>query len=294
MRGAANEREHSMAKVALLTLHGMGEAREDYSDDLIAGLTKRLQARIKDVVVRSVHYRKPLQANENAVWRRVKAHNGVHYDDLRKFLLFGFADAAGLESRKEIPGSAYEDAQIEIARAMLKACDVLGGDGPVVVISQSLGCQVFSCYLYDAWKHAKGETPGIWADIDRFGKAIAGRDLTSREKSFLAGATVRRWITTGCNIPIFVAAHKQMKVKPIEAPTQDFRWLNLYDPDDVLGWPLQPLSEGYRTLVEDRAINSGRGAVDWILKSWNPMSHTAYWRDEQVLGPLEAMLREFL
>lgn len=283
-----------MAKVALLTLHGMGEIHENYADGLVAGLTERLRSRIADVAIRPVYYQKPLQDSENAVWQRVRQHNRVHYDDLRKFLLFGFADAAGLENRKEVPGSAYEDAQIEIARAMLKACDILRGEGPVVVISQSLGCQVFSCYLYDARKRAKGETPGIWSDIDRFGNAIAGRKLTSREKEFLAGSTVRRWVTTGCTIPIFVAAHKQMNIKPIEAPTPDFRWLNLYDPDDVLGWPLQPLSDGYRALVEDRAINSGRGAVDWILKSWNPMSHTAYWRDDDVLGPLEKMLREFL
>ena len=60
-------------------------------------------------------------------------------------------------------------------------------------------------------------------------------------------------VTTGCNIPIFVAAHKEMHLIPIAPPTQLFKWINFYDPDDVLGCPLQPLSNGYRALVEQAA-----------------------------------------
>ena len=85
-----------------------------------------------------------------------------------------------------------------------------------------------------------------------------------------------------------------MHIKPIAAPTPFFHWLNVYDPDDVLGWPLQPLSAGYETLVEDRAINAGQGAVNWMLKSWNPLSHGAYWQDEAVLAPLAGMIRRMI
>lgn len=28
--------------------------------------------------------------------------------------------------------------------------------------------------------------------------------------------------------------------------------------------------------MEDRAINAGQGAIGWIMKSWNPLAHTAY------------------
>lgn len=47
-------------------------------------------------------------------------------------------------------------------------------------------------------------------------------------------------------------------------------------------------------MVEDRAINAGQGAVDWILKSWNPLSHTTYWDDDNVVKPLADMLRSLL
>ena len=41
-------------------------------------------------------------------------------------------------------------------------------------------------------------------------------------------------------------------------------------------------------------MNAGHGAMNWILKSWNPLSHSAYWEDGNVLDPLVEMLREFL
>jgi hypothetical protein len=123
---------------------------------------------------------------------------------------------------------------------------------------------------------------------------LRGRALTESEKNFLACGTALGWITTGCNIPIFVAAHKEMTIIPIAAPRPSFKWLNIYDPDDALGWPLRPLSEGYRVLVEDRAINAGHGVIDWIVKSWNPLSHSSYWQDDQVIGELASMLTQLM
>jgi hypothetical protein len=72
----------------------------------------------------------------------------VRYDHLRRFLLFGFADAAGLEHRKEDPGPVYELAQIEIARTLLELCDANGAGMPLIPLAHSLGCKVLSSYSY--------------------------------------------------------------------------------------------------------------------------------------------------
>ena len=82
-----------------------------------------------------------------------------------------------------------------------------------------------------------------------------------------------------------------MHIKPIARPTPGFEWINVYDPDDALGWPLQPLSPDYAALVQDRVINAGQGMVNWILKRWNPASHSAYWADGQLLGVLGEILK---
>ena len=291
-----------MPQVALITVHGMGETPRDYAAGVFGQMRTRLGPALRErAAFYSVYYQDILQRNEQTVWERVDAESKVHYDQLRKFMLFGFADAAGLENRKEDPGSVYELAQGQIARALLAAsaanpADPINAGMPVVFLAHSLGCQVLSSYIYDAQKALGGGRveAGIWRDIDAWSRPALGRLLTDRERHYLAGGTCASLVTTGCNIPIFVAAHKEMHIKPIAPPTPMFHWLNLYDPDDVLGWPLQPLSEGYRELVEDRAINAGQGAVGWMLKSWNPLSHNGYWQDREVLEPLAGMLRRMV
>jgi hypothetical protein len=284
-----------MADVALITVHGMGETPPDYAADLGRRLRARIGPRFTGQVdMRAVYYQDILKPNEREIWRRVEGDSIVRYDQLRKFLLFGFADAAGLENRKEEAGSVYELAQIEIAKTLLDIYAANGAGTPVILLAHSLGCQVLSSYIYDAQK-ARGGMPveaGVWRDIDHWSRSLQGRALTESERHFLACGTALGWITTGCNIPIFVAAHKEMTIIPIAPPRPNFKWINFYDPDDVLGWPLQPLSEGYRLLVQDRAINAGHGVINWLVKSWNPLSHSSYWQDEVVIGELASMLTE--
>jgi len=282
-----------MRQVALVTLHGMGETPIDYATPVFAALHERLAAEQIQawLLCRQVYYQDILKPNQEEVWTRVDAATKLHYDALRRFLLFGFGDAAGLENRKEIDGSVYELAQAAIARQLLDACQY-GPDAAVVFLAHSLGGQVLSSYLYDAQKAAAGGTvvAGIWKDIDAWSLRALGRRLSDGEKRFIGGATCTAMLTTGCNIPIFVAAHKEMDIKPIAPPTAGFEWINIYDPDDALGWPLQPLSPGYAAMVQDRQINAGQGMLRWILESWNPLSHLAYWSDDKVLEPLAGLL----
>jgi hypothetical protein len=281
-----------MPQTALLTIHGMGETPRDYAEKLVEAVAARLGQLAGQVDFRSVYYQDILKPNQETVWARVNDSTRLRYPDLRRFLLFGFGDAAGLENRKEIDGSVYELAQEAIARQLLGVARQ-DPNASVVFLAQSLGCQVLSSYVYDAQKAAAGGRvlAGIWKDIDGWARRALGGPLSESEKRFLAGGTCTAFVTTGCNIPIFVAAHKQMDIKPIARPTGRFEWINLYDPDDALGWPLQPLSPGYAALVDDRAINAGQGVVTWVLKSWNPLSHTAYWNDAQVLDLLAQRLR---
>lgn len=277
-----------MTQVALVTIHGMGEQPPGYADDMKNKLQRQMGAAYGKVDVHSVYYQKLLKPNEQDVWRRMQQSSRMRYDDLRKFILFGFADAAGLENRKELDDSVYEQAQTEIAKALLAVNTSRGPGTPIVFLAHSLGCQVISSFIYDAQKYAAGETvsAGIWRR-GRFADS-----LTEAQRRFLQCRTTLGMITTGCNIPVFVAAHQRMHVIPIRKPNDAFSWLNLYDPDDALGWPLQPLEGGYETLVEDRAINAGQGFIDFMTKSWNPLSHSAYWTDDDVIKPLAALLQQ--
>jgi hypothetical protein len=279
-------------KAAFITIHGMGTTEPNYNKDIVKEIKDRLGTKFDDLHVGKVYYQDILQDNENRVWELVA--NKVKWDGLRKFMLFGFADAAGLENGKEANDSVYSQAQLRIAKELLIARKAMNGDGPVVIIAQSLGTQVVSCYFWDAVISAN--TPnkvkvGIWQDGNNFGKNINnGQDLTNDEINFIRGNSLHTLFTTGCNIPMFVAAHATDKIEPIK-PNNFFKWENYYDKDDVLGWPLSDLSDNYKSTVKDHQINAGGGVIGWLVKSWNPWSHGQYWGDNDVLDPLEEILR---
>ena len=68
------------------------------------------------------------------------------------------------------------------------------------------------------------------------------------------------------------------------------RWLNFFDADDVLGYPLKPVSPDYAAKVtQDIEINVGG-----LFTSWNPVSHVEYWDDDDFLEPVSALIRDVL
>ena len=282
-------------RVALITVHGMGDTPADYADDLFEEVRSRLGKLGGDVHYGAVYYQDILQPHERRVWERMEPK--VDWADLRKFVLFGFADAAGLADSRTEPSGIYVLAQIRIAQALLRAKRATSG-GPVVILAHSLGCQVISNYLWDGQKRPPEAPPpssGIWRDLPRFERDVTGADpLLPQEVAYLRGGALRRLFTTGCNIPIFVAARARKDIVPFPKPHPSFGWDNYYDRDDVLGWPLAELSPEYRAAVKDHPMNAGGGLLGWLTRSWNPLSHNEYWEDDGVLDPLEEALGALL
>lgn len=124
---------------------------------------------------------------------------------------------------------------------------------------------MMSNFIWDA-QHDRGypEGPafGSWSDFERM------RTLTS-------------FTTFGCNIPLFTLSYLQEgDVRACQFPPDSLhpslkrvaKWLNFYDEDDVLGYPLKGLSDSYREAVtEDIRINVGG-----LFGFWNPVSHGGY------------------
>lgn len=273
-----------MAKtLALITLHGMGDTASDYADELFERLRREVGQPTWDRVVhRSIYYQGILQNNQAAIFGRMRAQ--IDWMQLRKFLLYGFSDAGSLEYKKEVLGSPYWRTQKEI-RGQLDQVFAAAGAVPLIVVAQSLGGHVISSYIWDALRQPQASV-GVWHGMPTDG--VAGGSAQDR---FRRMRTLVRLYTTGCNIPLFVAGHPSIEAIP--APHAQFRWFNFFDEDDVLGWPLQPLSPSYDQLVEDVAVNAGSGLVGTLGMSWNPLSHEAYWQDAQVLRHIAASIRQF-
>lgn len=268
-------------KIAFLTIHGMGDTPEDYYKKLRDDQKSRIGANTwnNDIHFFPIYFQKILQDPQNKYYESIKGK--LDSKKLRRFLLYGFSDAGGLEYSRTLKNSAYEKVQKLIFDALGEAFRAVGSaQAPVLFIAQSLGCQVLSNYIWDAMKTSR-PTYGVWQhDHD---------DIDADDLEFRRLSTLRVFVTTGCNIPIFVGGLPRAQRKPIKRPHPDFIWENYYDEDDALGWPLQALSNGYNALVRDIEVNVGG-----FLTSWNPLSHTKYWTDKDVQKPLAEHLKSLL
>lgn len=257
-----------MKDIALITLHGMGKVKPRYFEDLEDGLKKYLGNEWSRVSFQNVQYAPIMQAPQNKLWDDMIStrSNDLDSTKLRKFFLYGFGDAASLEFSAHNDEKIYIAVEKKIQLALKKAFIELGKDKskPVIIIAQSLGCQVISNYLWDAEhdKHIFKKTKG----------------KVTNELEFLRLKSLNNLITTGCNIPLFISGISDRK--SFTKPNKKFKWDNYYDPDDVLGWPLKQLGTSYK-IVNDHDVNVGG-----IFSSWNPASHGKYWSDKDIIRPL--------
>jgi hypothetical protein len=211
----------------------------------------------------------------------------VRWEGLRELMLFGFSDAGSLEHKKELALSPYWQTQRLILERLDELFDEAGGPVPLAIVAQSLGGQVISNYIWDAQQPRA--YAGIWnGDLDDDTIAGTPRDRFRRMRS------LQRLLTTGCNIPIFVAGHAAIEPIDRRLLAAGFRWINQFDPDDVLGWPLAQLSAAYSSLVEDHAVNASGTALAGRIKSLTPYSHTQYWSTPAVLDRIAGALKEML
>ena len=262
-----------MAKrIGILVLHGMGEQPPDFDHDLKAKLLARLGDTVaSDVAWQNVYYQPIMQHNQEEVWKRVAAQQ-PRWMNSRRFFLYGFSDAATYEHSPGATDSVYKQVHEVIREAMDALQTELGDENaPLVIFAHSLGCQVISNYIWDAMAGK-----GIWA----------GRSPSD----FHRFKTLSYMFTAGCNIPLFVSGMEN--IEAINKPNDNFQWLNYYDKDDFLGWPLKPLSTGFENsydaiVTQDIPINAHRSwnPLSW-LASWTPAAHTMYWVADGFINPV--------
>ncbi len=257
-----------------MTLHGMGKTDRDYASQLFQDLREKLGNDQGDVTLKSVFYDGDIQEREDAVFGEMLATVDLNWKGLREFVMYSLADAVAIEARRSSERSPYYKAQFEIAKTLLDSQQSLeSSSSPVIILAHSLGCQVISNYIWDASQPTE-KAAGIWSDPVALQQRLGASD---DQMEFIRLKSLERLMTFGCNIPVFVAALAEKDIVPINKPTVSFRWLNFYDKDDVLGFPLRTLSAGYQDLVEDFQVNVGP-----FPQSLTPFAHMHYWEDRKV------------
>jgi hypothetical protein len=267
-------------KVGVLFVHGMGAVADDFAHDAIQQLREKISGRglnRDDIAWQSVYWAPILSARETQLWIDLSADNDLNWAKLRKFFTNAFGAISSYQSSFQRRDNIYDKIHSTVHSSLQELRGKLHDqDTPLVVIAHSLGSVIMSNYIWDRQK-------GI--DEERFGGT-----------AFERMETLTGLVTMGSNIPLFTLACDpvvSIKFPPVGLPDK-FRkcakWLNLYDSDDVLGWPLKPLSPSYADAVAaDIEVNVGN-----ILTSWNPANHAAYWTDDSVIKPAAYLLASIL
>jgi len=268
-------------QLAVALIHGMGWQSPAFAEPTIAELSDRLEDLEKDpeeVAWQSIYWADILTPRQVEYLDAARAANDLDYVALRKFVVSALGDAAAYQY-VESPSSTYSLIHDRIRHAMheLYAGTLASQPVPLVVLAHSLGAHITSSYIWDTQQQS--ET----------GPAQGSSEFERME--WLAGL-----VTFGANIPLFTFAYDPVvaiRFPGSALPPEDAdraKWLNYYDKDDVLGYPLKQTSPSYdATVTEDLEINVGAFGV-----SGTPLSHGAYWTDNDFTRPVASFLSEFL
>lgn len=133
------------------------------------------------------------------------------------------------------------------------------GNAPLTVIGHSLGSVIGSDYVWDNTRstghsHILGERNLALYNYVSMGSPLALYAL--RNDAYGTPDSIRDSLPS-----------------PIKVLPEHGLWLNLFDPQDAIAFPLEPLRSYATAGVIDRPVRAG----NWFT-SWNLMSHVGYWR----------------
>lgn len=275
-------------KLAVAIIHGIGSQGEKpptSTSDLL--FSKELRDRVRremtpkrydnNIAWREIFWSDVLQMRQQKYLTSIKRR--TRSDKMRSFVLCNLADASAYRKTGDPTDTTYETIHKRVKKTIRDLERDVEANAPLVVLAHSLGGHIMSNYIYDVKK-----------------------DPTLAPTPFQRLKTMGGFVTFGCNIPLFTFAYPPNRIFPIDYPGVDLPedkraspwWLNYYDKDDILGYPLRDIGPNYAKLIAkgelaEKSINAGG-----LLTSWNPLSHNAYWKDDDFYRPVARFLKKFL
>ena len=265
-------------KIAVAVVHGVGSQKETFAKQFAKALKHRFAHEVGGVVpsaedelqIRGVYWAQVLADKENELKRRTEPVGGLHWDELREITIDLGGDAIAYQPGQHGRPGTYVDIHKTFAGTLKHLALDAGPDAPLCVIAHSLGTVIASNYIYDL---QAGLTPP---------EVVAGTTGTALER----GETLCLLYTMGSPIAVWSLRYPDFGI-PIEFPPSNLggpslataEWVNVFDRDDVIAYPLRGLNAKYATAVkEDLQTNVGN-----LFVSWSPLTHTKYWIDRDVI-----------
>jgi hypothetical protein len=270
-----------LTKLAVAVVHGVGSQKADFAKAFASSLKQRFATEIQgmspapadELQVRGVYWANVLADKEAELETRLQAAN-LDWDEARNIMVDLGGDALAYQLSRPLDDgriSTYEAIHITVAGTLRELAVDAGGEAPLCIVAHSLGSVIASNYLWDL------QTAQVPAPVRR----------TMNETPLELGTTLVGLYTMGSPIAIWSLRFPDFGTPitfppPARSPSVTSlpaAWLNLFDPDDVIGYPLKCLNDAYdEAVTEDRAVNVGG-----LATMWNPGSHVRYWKDGEVV-----------
>ena len=265
-------------KLAVIVIHGLGKQDKDFASAFIKDLHASF-SRISGennpearIVVKPVWWASVFAEREEELKQKLMgAPYNLRYKELREFMIHYLADAVAYQPLKGEEQN-YEAVHKTISKQLNQLSTEAGADAPLCVISHSLGSVIASNFFYDL-QYAQRKTE-------------IGNSDTALER----GDTLSLFYSCGTTLPLWSLRYTVFD-KPIQVPSKGFtakypdvpgEWINFYDKDDILGYPLKSIHPEYdKVVTEDRDVNVGT-----LINRWNPLCHNGYLTSSKVITPI--------
>ncbi|MBN1218676.1 MAG: hypothetical protein JXM69_07100 [Anaerolineae bacterium] len=282
-----NEEAVGTNRIAVAVVHGIGKQNPNFADELMAKLTEKFANQLSgkilnphtQLVIEPIHWAPVMQDLEDLLWKRLSRGSVLDFIKLRQFMVEFGADALAYQPLPR-ERAVYEAVHGVVARGFRNLADKVGPNAPLCVIAHSLGTVIASNYLYDLQK-----------GYDFLPESV---QMHHQQTPLEMGETLAFFYTLGSPIALWSLRYSDFG-RPISVPSPHLakyhpdlngEWVNFYDADDVIGFPLRTLNDEYRKVVKkDVEVNVGS-----FLTSWSPLSHLEYWTDDDVLDPIAKIL----
>lgn len=264
-------------KLAIAIIHGIGNTTHEFAVDMISMINQEFDKRLDHLIqhpssylsIQPVHWAKVFADREERLIEEIVVNSGMDFQALRRVIIHYLGDAIAYQP-VETATHNYQRVHDEIGARLNILAETAGSDAPLCVISHSLGSVIASNYFYDLQYKRHSVT-----------------SIVNESSPLEKGDTLSLFYTMGTALPLWSLRYHDFD-RPINIPSKQLdtfypgfkgEWINFYDKDDILGYPLRNVSESYKNVVnEDREVNVGNA-----ITSWNPFCHIDYLKNRDII-----------
>ncbi|WP_223668876.1 hypothetical protein [Kangiella shandongensis] len=273
-----------MKRLVVAIIHGIASEDKHYSTEFKHRVVEhylkgdRKNRMEDDLLFHEIYWGDLIQGVNEELLQRLDYRNELTYTSVRQ-LFVDFMNLA-LAYNNSSDSGLYQAIHNRIADSMKKLSahrHVDADNTPVVLLAHSFGSVIMSHYIQDLRNAGAGnEKVSNMTCVERF-ETLAGLI------TFGSPLAIYDSLTERLPAPIEKTGHKldpELKARA--------KWLNFYDKDDIVAYPMKSISDDYEKVVSaDHEINVGSAAT-----SWNPACHTGYWEDKDFYRPVANYLGE--